>query len=901
MLTTYKLLRAVKMKRTPLYETHLNLRAKMVEFAGWEMPLNYPNGILAEHLATRKFGGLFDISHMSRFRIGGQDALPFMQHVLTNNAAALEPGQAQYTIIPNENGGAVDDAYLYRISEQEYLLVVNAANAEKDWVWLQEYKPQFPKLILEDHTTSLVMLSLQGPEAKAVLEIVLGDKGKLPEPIRNRLAITEIFGATVPIARTGYTGEPVCFELFPPAEIAASLYEKLLTAGKERGITPVGLGARDTLRLEAGLPLYGHELGNDTDGKEIPLFALPAARFAVSFSSSKGEFIGRKALMQQFQEIKLRQTGQLDLSKEKLLVSRVVMAMSITGGVARAGYPVYVDGNLVGNITSGTVIPYWKSEGAGLKAKPGNESDRRAICLAYLNADLREHQKAKVMIRDKAAEGIIVARHIGSEAAPYARPLLVEELQKPTPTRPKQSMQNLAQDLVKKASNNIIWRQKNTINLIPSEQTPSPLVRLLTIADPSGRYAEHRKVKALGDIEVYYYQGTDFITHVELELKERMKEFLGCSEVEVRPISGQMANTAVFSGLLDYFNRVDRRVEPRRLRSVMNHHIGRGGHLSAQPMGALRDYVSIDPVTERWAAVNFPVLSTNPYQIDISKTADLIEKHRPELIILGKSMTLHREPVDQIAQMIAGIKPKPIIMYDTAHVFGLIGPYFQEPLDEGVDIITASTHKTFFGTQRGVIASNMSEESDYFELWERIERRVFPGSVSNHHLGSLLGLLMATYEMNTYRHDYQRQVIANAKALALALKEQGLQVEGDPKVNYTETHQVILRVGYTRGVEIADRLEKNNIIVNYQALPDDEAFTASSGLRLGVQEMTRFGMKEDDLKQLAEYMAAVILNDRDVSQSVSSFRERFLTMQYCLPEEQARPLVDELIGSLIRR
>lgn len=890
------------MKHTPLYETHLKLGAKMVEFGGWEMPLNYPTGILAEHLATRKFGGLFDISHMSRFRISGQDALPFMQHVLTNNAAALEPGQAQYTIIPNENGGAVDDAYLYRISETEYLLVVNAANADKDWIWLQEYTPRFSRLIFEDHTANLAMLSLQGPETKAVLEIVLGGREKLPEPTRNRLVTTEIFGVTVPVARTGYTGEPICFELFPPVEIAAVLCEELLAVGKERGVVPVGLGARDTLRLEASLPLYGHELGCDTEGKEIPLFALPAARFGVSFAGSKGEFIGRQALVEQFQEVKLRQTGQLNLSREKLLVPKVIMAMSITGGgVARAGYPVYVDGNQVGNVTSGTVVPYWESENIGLKAKPGNESSRRAICLAYLNADLRENQKTTIMIREKAVEGIIVARHIGGGAAPYARPLLVKEPQKSAPIEPGQSLQNLAQDLVRKASSNTVWRQKNTINLIPSEETSSPLVKLLTIADPSGRYAEHRRVKALGDTEVYYYQGTDFIAEVELELQAKMREYLGCSEVEVRPISGQMANTVVFSGLLDYFNGVDKRVEPRRLRSVMNHHIGRGGHLSAQPMGALRDYVAIDPVTERWAVVNFPVLSDNPYAIDVSRMADLIEKHQPELIILGKSMILYREPVGQIVQMIAGIKPKPIIMYDAAHVLGLIGPYFQEPLVEGADIVTASTHKTFFGTQRGVIASNMSVESDYFELWESIERRVFPGSVSNHHLGSLLGLLMAAYEMNTYGRDYQRQVIANAKALALALKEQRLQVEGDPAINYTETHQVILRVGYARGVEVAHRLEKNNIIVNYQALPDDEAFTASSGLRLGVQEMTRFGMKQDDFKQLAEYMAAVILDDRDVAQSVSDFRGRFLKMQYCLPEEQTQPLIDELIGSLIKR
>jgi len=297
--------------------------------------------------------------------------------------------------------------------------------------------------------------------------------------------------------------------------------------------------------------------------------------------------------------------------------------------------------------------------------------------------------------------------------------------------------------------------------------------------------------------------------------------------------------------------------------------------------------------------VNFPVSSDNPYQIDLTKTAELIGQHKPELIILGKSMILHREPVKELVEMTAGMKPKPIIMYDTAHVFGLLGPFFQEPLSEGADIVTASTHKTFFGTQRGIIASNMSEESDYYELWESIVRRAFPGSVSNHHLGTLLGLLMATYEMNIYGRDYQRQVIANAKAFALALKRHGLQVEGDPEINYTETHQVVLRVGYAKGIKTADRLEKNNIIVNFQALPDDEAFTASSGLRTGVQEMTRFGMKEADFEQLAEYMAAVILEEKDVSQQVSSFREKFLVMQYCLPKEQARPLIDELISYLI--
>jgi len=416
------------MQLTPLNKVHRGLKARMVDFAGWEMPLNYSPGILAEHLTTRKSGGLFDISHMGRFILRGRDALPFLQYTLTNNAVALQPGQSQYTIIPNESGGAVDDTYLYRLDEDRYLLVVNAANTEKDLEWFQKYKPKFSRLILEDRSTRIAMLSLQGPRAKAVLEIILGDIKKIPEPARNNLTTVEIFGTKVPIARTGYTGEPIGFELFPPTEIAVRLWEELLKAGKNQGIAPIGLGARDTLRLEAGLPLYGNEIGSDAEGKEIPVFALPVARFAVSFSEIKGQFIGREALMKQFHEIKLIQEGQLESSKEKLLVPKVIMPMAIPdGSIARAGYSVYVDEEPVGTVTSGTVVPYWKMEGTGLKSKLGTESSRRAICLAYLDADLKVGQRTKVVIRNKVADGVIVDRHIGSEAPPYARPLLVEE------------------------------------------------------------------------------------------------------------------------------------------------------------------------------------------------------------------------------------------------------------------------------------------------------------------------------------------------------------------------------------------------------------------------------------------------------------------------------------------
>jgi aminomethyltransferase len=416
--------------------------------------------------------------------------------------------------------------------------------------------------------------------------------------------------------------------------------------------------------------------------------------------------------------------------------------------------------------------------------------------------------------------------------------------------------------------------------------------------DPSGRYAEHRKFKAFEDKEIFYYQGTKLIEKVETLLMEELQAFLGCSEVETRVMSGQMANTAVFSGLMDYLSRLYRKSDPRRIRKVMNHHLSRGGHLSAQPMGALRDFIAVDPFMERRAAIEFPVLEEDPYQIDLEKTKELVELHKPELIVLGKSMMIYREPLTEIAQMISGMRPRPIILYDMAHVLGLVGPDFQEPFREGADIVTSSTHKTFFGSQRGIIASNMSEGTEYKDLWEAILLRVFPGSVSNHHLGTLLGLLMAAYEMNAFRQEYQKAVLSNARSFARALKGRGLTVEGNPALGYTETHQVIVRVGYGKGPVMANRLEESNIIVNYQAAPDDEGFTAASCLRMGLQEMTRFGMKAEDFDQLADYISQVILKGRSVAGEISQFRKRFTAMKYCLPMEEATPLIRQLLEAL---
>jgi aminomethyltransferase len=193
--------------RTIFYDRHVALGAKIVEFGGWEMPVQYPSGIVQEHLATRKEAGLFDVSHMGRFIVRGANSLPFLQHVLSNNAAALDVGESQYTLIPNENGGALDDAYLYRFVENEYLLVVNASNREKDWDHLEAHAQKMGNVELIDRTLETAMLSLQGPRSKDIL-LALIDAGTLPDPLRNRLSTVGLSGANIYLARTGYTGEP---------------------------------------------------------------------------------------------------------------------------------------------------------------------------------------------------------------------------------------------------------------------------------------------------------------------------------------------------------------------------------------------------------------------------------------------------------------------------------------------------------------------------------------------------------------------------------------------------------------------------------------------------------------------------------------------------------------------
>ena len=484
-----------------------------------------------------------------------------------------------------------------------------------------------------------------------------------------------------------------------------------------------------------------------------------------------------------------------------------------------------------------------------------------------------------------------------SDAPPFARPIIYGvEIERQFDSAP--DYQTKALNLLERSYDNTILRQHQTINLIPSEQSHSAAVRLLSVMDPSFRYAEHKKTKSFYDYDVFYYQGTAFIDEIEYLLMEEMKKYFNCAEVETRVISGQMANVAVFSALMDYKNRVNRKVDAKRLGYVMNNHIIKGGHLSAQPVGALHDYIAIDPVTEKTAVINFPVEKDNPFKIDVAETKKVIAQYQPELIIFGKSMVLHKEPVREIRSFVDDQKLGSIIMYDMAHVLGLVGDHFQDPFAEGAELVTGSTHKTFFGTQRGIIAGNYDKDDYKYGLWETIETRAFPGSVSNHHLGTMLGLLMASYEMNYFKDEYQKNVIHNAKYFAKCLADAGLDVAGDPAISYTETHQVVVRVGYGSGPEVANRLEDNNIIINYQATPEEEGFTASGAIRIGVAEMTRFGFGDQEFAETAGLMADVILRNKDVKEEVTMLRGNFTKLNYCFDDEAIAAQLEKLKSTL---
>ncbi|MFI5183771.1 MAG: glycine cleavage system aminomethyltransferase GcvT [Vicinamibacteria bacterium] len=318
-------------KKTPLNAAHRAAGAKMVPFGGWEMPVEYA-GLIAEHNAVRKAAGLFDVSHMGEFEIEGAGAPSFLQRVTSNDVSRLKDGQAQYSALPMPNGAPVDDVILYRRAADRYLLVVNAGNVEKDLRWLQGQAPE--GCTLRDRSDDYALLALQGPLAQEILQ------GLTPMDLSAiafyHFAEGEVASHPVTVARTGYTGEDG-FEIFVAPDRAAALWDALLEAGRGRGLVPAGLGARDTLRLEARMCLYGNDMDETTSLVEAGL------GWIVSLDPAKGDFIGRETLE----------------SQKKDGVSRKLVGFEMVGrGIARHGYPVYVAEDLVGSVCSGTYAPF---------------------------------------------------------------------------------------------------------------------------------------------------------------------------------------------------------------------------------------------------------------------------------------------------------------------------------------------------------------------------------------------------------------------------------------------------------------------------------------------------------------------------------------------------------------
>ena len=362
----------------------------MVDFAGWEMPVQYPRGIVAEHLATRREAGLFDVSHMGRFRLRGAGAETALGRILTNDASALPPGRAHYTFIANEGGGAEDDAYLYRLGKDDFLLVVNASNRAHDFEWIGARLEGDVRL--DDESEALAMIALQGPGAARMLEAVVA-AGSLPENRRNCHARARFESAELIVARTGYTGEAVCFELFMPAERAESLWARLVAAGA----APVGLGARDSLRLQAGLPLYGHELGQDPEGAKIPIFANSLARFGVRRPGEGADYVGRSALERQREAFERLRRGEAGAPR---VLPRLVAPIAVREGrrPLRAGQKVFHGDGHAGYVTSGTSVPTGVEDSAG-------RPEMRPIGLALLDSALRFRQGEPVRLRVLDARG----------------------------------------------------------------------------------------------------------------------------------------------------------------------------------------------------------------------------------------------------------------------------------------------------------------------------------------------------------------------------------------------------------------------------------------------------------------------------------------------------------------
>ncbi len=341
--TQEDLMTVPELKKTPLNSTHRGHNAKMVDFGGWDMPVEYPGpgaGIIAEHLAVRTAVGLFDVSHMGEIQFRGPGSLAAVQHITMNNASRLKDGQAHYSALLTPEGTFVDDILVHRLSPNDYLLVVNAGTKDKDYAWIRQHAGSFPSVHIADYSSFYSQLALQGPRALETLrKLTAVDLSAIKNYWFTWGAVAGV--PNVLIARTGYSGEDG-FELYLPADepTTTKVWNELLAAGQEFGIRPCGLGARNTLRLEAGMSLYGHEISDS-----INVFEANLDRF---LKLDKGDFIGRQSL--------------LEIQSSGGPARKLVGLEMVDRGIARDGYPVLnLEGREIGVITSGSPAPFLKT------------------------------------------------------------------------------------------------------------------------------------------------------------------------------------------------------------------------------------------------------------------------------------------------------------------------------------------------------------------------------------------------------------------------------------------------------------------------------------------------------------------------------------------------------------
>lgn len=397
-----------------------------------------------------------------------------------------------------------------------------------------------------------------------------------------------------------------------------------------------------------------------------------------------------------------------------------------------------------------------------------------------------------------------------------------------------------------------IWRKRKCINLIASENVMSPLAMLFYMNDMMHRYAEGKPFKR-------FYQGLKFVDEVEVATMNIIGNLLETKYVDLRPISGTTANASAFRAF----------TKPGDKAVVVP--VQAGAHVSHTRYGTL-GALGIEQIEMPF--------DLDEWNIDIDGARKVIEKVKPKIVILGGSLYIFPHPTKEIAEIAHSVNAK--LIYDAAHVLGLImGRVWSNPLKDGADVLTSSTHKTFPGPQGGLIATSTKEDL------KTIGKVVFPMFVSNHHLHRLAATAVTGIEMKLYGEEYARQIIRNAKALAEALVENGFKVVAENK-GYTMSHQVVVDVKELGGgAKAAKLLEEANIILNKNMLPWDrpEDIKNPSGLRIGVQEVTRWGMKEDDMKVVAEFMKMVVIDGKDpkeVGNKVIEFRKNYLKIHYAL-------------------